>query len=489
MNWLSAHWLTVLLVVLLLFLLIIPLMAKLMRRHKKTEETKGLKKDLQIWENLASLVQGGEKGRDARLKLSTDLKLLTALFKMGLKMIRKAHRKIYDMPWYVILGEPKSGKSTLLENSDAGFLSSASGNEPGGAETLPLRCWLGARSYFLDVSGKVFFDRWLEDSSAEWTHFVRLLTKHHRKMPLNGIILVIPADALLADSVQLTRQKLDLIAAELQQLLVCTGLKLSCQVVITKMDMLTGFREYCHNMDPELRNAVFGWENSNLRGTYERKDFAAYFDQMHKTLGSAVGGNLLNPEFFRQSDDDLRINSAGKIYLFPESFYSLKEKLMLYLDSLFGEANWHGASQLKLSGVFFTSSRDQGITFSKTFAELNSKKMSECPIIDKEHTEPAFFSKNFFMEQIHRILPPVFVPRKQFEKDILTYLICLGMLYFAASWFYTPITKEFALKNSFDSLTLFYQSLNQNLNISILKKSPLISYNPQNNSVVFMENA
>jgi len=489
-QWIMAHWMLtlviVLVVLLLIFLVIIPLISALIRKHKKVKETNDLKQDLQIWKNLSSLVQGGKEGREARMKLSTELKLITALFKMGIALIRKSKRKIYDMPWYVLVGEPKSGKSTLLENSDAGFLCSASENELSGDQTFPVRGWLGAKSFILDVSGKVFFDRWLEDSSAEWTHFVRLLTKYHSKTPLNGILLTIPADALMADSLQLVRQKLELIAAELQQLLICTGQKLSCQVIVTKMDMLPGFREFFRDTPAEIRNSVFGWENTDPHGLYSKKDVDGYFEQAHDLLNGAVGSKVLNPEFFRKPDSELRTDEAGKIYLFPENFISLREKLELYLDSLFGEVNWHGAGQLTLDGIFFTSSRDQGVTFSERFAELNGKKLNQCPIVGAEQAAPAFFTRQLFLEQILRIRPARFTSGKQFSLDFPTYLLCFLLLVISGNWIFSAMTKDFLLKYAFEPLTMFCQNLSHKLNVAVLDESPLIAYDTKKNEVVLL---
>lgn len=39
---------------------------------------------------------------------------------------------------------------------------------------------------------------------------------------------------------------------------------LPCHVVVTKCDMLPGFREYFGHSEEEFRKQVFGWVNENV---------------------------------------------------------------------------------------------------------------------------------------------------------------------------------------------------------------------------------
>jgi len=492
-SWIANNKLALLIGVLiflvLFFLVILPICRKIKSKYQKTQETKTLKQDLQIWDNLASLVRGGQEGKEARNNLSADLNLITALFKQGIKLIYTSRRKIYEMPWYVIVGEPQSGKSALLENSEAGFHCSNSERMeiPGRETALPLRCWLNSKAFVLDVSGKVFFDRWLEDSSAEWTHFLHLLVRRHKKKPLNGILLAIPADALLTDKPQLMRQKLDLIAAELQQLLLYTGQQLYCQIIVTKLDMLPGFREYFSGANNELRHSVCGWANRNEQGRYKKGDLNPYFEQMHDVLSDAVGAKLMSKEIFQIEEDSMRMNAAGNVYCFPESFCALQDQLDTYLDTLFGDMNWHGSKHLKLSGVCFTSSRDQGITFSPKFAELAGKELEQAPIVTSEQPGNAFFSTNLFLDGILHIPEASFIPKKQVRMDLPNYLVCLGLVIIATIWITAPLTKEIILRSSLDPIMHYFFGLEKKIMQASLSKSPLIGFDEATKRPVLLD--
>jgi len=77
------------------------------------------------------------------------------------------------------------------------LLPSAVENESGStaSETIPVRSWLNGQAFVIDVGGRIFFDRWVGGSSAEWTLLQSLINKAHSRDPLGGIILTIPADA------------------------------------------------------------------------------------------------------------------------------------------------------------------------------------------------------------------------------------------------------------------------------------------------------
>ena len=291
--WGQTHWLflliTLVLSLLLFFFVVMPLIRRFRCRKQKEKETSALKKDLMVWRNLSRLVQGGEDAKKAKSELSGKLHQISQLFQGGLSLIRSNRRKLYDVPWYVLLGEPMSGKSAVLQNSELELIPSCAEESRNGEseQGLPLRFWLGAKAVILDIGGRVFFDRWVDGSSAEWSHIIKLIAKRHAKKPLDGIIITLPVDALLADNETLSRQKAMLISSELSRLLYGIGMQLPCYLIVTKLDMLCGCREYFANLDAEMRSQFFGWINPDSAGRYSGEEISSFRTQMYSVCGRA----------------------------------------------------------------------------------------------------------------------------------------------------------------------------------------------------------
>lgn len=342
------HWMVIviclILLILLIFLIILPVFRKIKQARLKTVETNELKHDLLAWRNIKKLARGGSASDDAKASLSSKLDLITYLFSRGKSLLKELHRKAYDLPSFILLGEPASGKSALLENSQLD--SRVSVDEPPKHtpdESVPIRFWATPMAIVVDVSGRILFDRWLNGSGAEWNHIVRLIHNKHGKRPLDGIILTIPVDALLSDEEALVRKKAVLIASEVNKLIRTIGMQLPCTIVITKCDMLPGFREYFSEAEDDFRKMVFGWQNQ--KGTnFDYSDFSTFFQEAYQDLLDGRKGRILS-RMVLDAPKTRRGQTAGELFCFPDNFKLLEQSLGLYLRSLFGSENLHAAEK------------------------------------------------------------------------------------------------------------------------------------------------
>ena len=479
LEWVTNHWLLVLIcgiiLLLLIFLVIIPGIFSLIRRSKKIAETKDLKKDLMAWKNLRSLVQGGDKAQDAKNELSLQLQSIRMMLKQGIALLNQSRRKKYDVPWFMILGEPQAGKSELLKMSSLDLHSTAN-LESSATLAVPLNCWIGPKTFVLDVSGKVFFDRWLEGSSAEWDYLIKLLKKLHRRRPLDGIILTIPADALIADDPELCKQKAALIGSELYQLLHNCGMNLPCHVVVTKMDMLLGFREYFSNFAEEDRNSVFGWANHTPDGVFEESDFNSYYDALIGKIRNGSMALMLNKELFQQKSSAERMAITGKSYLFADSLAQLRKNLSIYLSQIFGDEGWNGHEQSILSGVFFTSARDNGVVLSPGFAETAGKPLEEAVIVSREQKKnQSFFIRNFLKDLVFScLIPASFTAKERFKRQLPGYFVCLILATLGVLWLSAAFTKSDILHEKLQTPANYYNILADNFAKKNIDKSPLV---------------
>lgn len=460
------------------FFIGLPLYRKFKRKQLKVKETSEIKKDLMIWHHLAQLVRGGSAHQKAKQMLSDQIVKINILFKQGLNLLQMHSRKLYEQPWFIIVGEPMSGKSTLLRSSELELVVSAE-EENGGDEkkSLPLRLWLGAKAVICDVNGRVFFDRWLNGSSAEWNYIGRLLRRKRDKKPLDGLIITLPADALLADDEALTQQKAILMTTEIGQLLHTIGMYLPCYVVVTKTDMVNGFNEYVMGINDDLRSQIFGWINDNAEANYDAAEFRKFWDGLIARLHAGCEKSMLSRNVATKlSALSNRMEITGKIYLFPDNFDKLYQNLSIYLRALFGEGNFHGADNALLEGVFFTSSKDGEVTLSPSFAKLCGRSVEEAPIPHEPRVNARpYFIRDLLHKVVFRSSPNAFFTRKeQIRRNIPKYLLCLFMLAAGTLWLYAAYFKAPRLKASLAAATDYYASLAPLLQENGVFNSPLI---------------
>ncbi|MBO4643445.1 MAG: hypothetical protein J5716_02425 [Alphaproteobacteria bacterium] len=464
-TWL--YWVIGILVVLvLIFFVILPLYRKIQRKRLKIKETTEIKKDLMIWHHLAQLVRGGTEHQKAKQALSGQIITINNAFKQGMKMLSLHNRKMYELPWFALVGEPFSGKSTLLRNSELEMIPSAEEEAVGEDEKrgLALRLWLGAKAVVCDVNGKVFFDRWLNGSSAEWSYICKLLYRRRFKRPLEGLIITIPADALLADDEALSQQKAVLMTTEVGQLLHTVGMNLPCYVVVTKTDMINGFDEYVMGINEDLRFQIFGWVNED--GVYKADSFKTFWENLILRLRSGCEKSMLSKNVATKlSTLSNRMEVTGKIYMFPENFNELYKNLNIYLRALFGEGNFHGADNAVLEGVFFTSAKDGEVTFSPSFARLCEKKVEDAPVPREPnpHFRP-FFIRDLLSKIVFRPSPNAFFTvREKIKRNIPKYLFCIAMLSVGIVWLSAARFSKNVLRDSLEMQAEYYTTLSEML--------------------------
>jgi hypothetical protein len=455
----------ILVIVLLLIVLIVllPLISKLRRKKIKEKETQDIVRDLMVWRHVARLAKGGEAHVKAKEELSDKLLEIDDLLKQGFTLAAAHGRGIYGVPWFIMLGEPRSGKSSLLQESELDIIPSAV-EEPSapdsGQKSLPVRIWLGGKAVICDVSGSIFFDRWLGGSSAEWSYIIKELCRRHSRMPLNGVILTIPADALLSDNGDLTRKKAVLMANELAHLLDSSGMRLPCYLVVTKLDMVEGFREYVIGLSGELRHQILGFENNGEY--YDPDKFKEFWNKLIVKLRSGYNKMLLSRELTQHIyNTQNRMDLTGKMFLFAETFDAMYENLNIYLETLFSEDNFHGTKETVFDGLFFTSALDMGISLSPAIAALARRNTDEFPITGKKPAvSKSYFVRNTLQNFIFNPSSKArFVSKKALSRSIPAFALCGIIIVAGIIFLNTAILEHGDMKVSLSAIGGYYGSL------------------------------
>ena len=109
----------------------------------------------------------------------------------------------------VIIGAPGSGKTTALVNSGLHFpleQRSGKGALRGVGGTRNCDWWFTDEAVFLDTAGRYTTqDSDADADSAGWSEFLKLLQKYRKRRPVNGVILTISAQDLMAQGTRQSR--------------------------------------------------------------------------------------------------------------------------------------------------------------------------------------------------------------------------------------------------------------------------------------------
>ncbi|MGY1411063.1 type VI secretion system membrane subunit TssM [Luteimonas sp. A611] len=282
---------------------------------------------------------------------------LESRFRDAVKLLRRrgGRRSLYALPWYVVIGPPGSGKSTLVRNSGLEFpLAGQFGKEAlrGVGGTRNCDWWFTGEAVFLDTAGRYT----TQDSDARadaegWGGFLRLLRRFRRERPIDGVLVTMSmSDLLLLDErerdahVQAVRQRLDELAEHLK-------VQVPVYLVFTKCDLVAGFSEFFDDLNPEQRAQVWGVtfpvartvDGSAARG------FAAGFNELLDRLNARLVDRL-----HHERDR----NRRAAILSFPQQFASFGDTAREFVESVFA-GHAYGPAPL-LRGVYMTSGTQEG---------------------------------------------------------------------------------------------------------------------------------
>jgi type VI secretion system protein ImpL len=102
---------------------------------------------------------------------------------------------LYDLPWYLLIGPPGSGKTTALVNSGLKFPLSRGATPAavaGGGGTRYCDWWFTEEAVLIDTAGR--YTTQDSDAAADrqsWLGFLDLLKKNRPRQPINGVLVAI----------------------------------------------------------------------------------------------------------------------------------------------------------------------------------------------------------------------------------------------------------------------------------------------------------
>ena len=274
-------------------------------------------------------------------------------------------RYLYQLPWYVFIGAPGSGKTTALINSGLRFpLAEKLGTHQikGIGGTRNCDWWFADEAVLIDTAGR--YTTQDSDATADrdaWQGFLGLLRKHRPRQPLNGVLLTISLGDLLAQNENEAAHHAAALRARIQELYSQLGARLPIYVLVTKADLVAGFNEFFANLGKEGRDQVWGvtFPTDESVTTDPLQHLATQFDALHER----ISGQLI--ERLQQEPD---LSHRSLIAAFDQQFALVSRLLDAFLQCVFSTSDYD--HPLMVRGVYFTSGTQEGNPIDRVMTSL-----------------------------------------------------------------------------------------------------------------------
>lgn len=336
--------------------------------------------------------------RDPELKASLEeIGAVRTRLDAALAQLRKRRggRYLYQLPWYLVIGAPGSGKTTALANAGlAARPADGTMAEPlsGLGGTRNCDWWFTDRAVLIDTAGRYTTqDSRRAVDGRVWSGLLDLLKEHRPRQPANGVLLTVSIPELTGWTDAERRNHAILIRQRLNELRVQLGVRLPVYLLLTKADLLDGFATFFDPLDREARGQVWGLTlPAEETAANSSADLSAdsgggplpVFRALYAGLVRRLDERLLDR---LHQEPDIRRRSDA--FALPLRVAELEPALADIVDTAFGSE--HGEEAPRLRGLYLTSA-------TQTDASL--------ALLDPEGGGPA---STYFLE---RLLPDVVFP-------------------------------------------------------------------------------
>ncbi len=145
-----------------------------------------------------SRIKSMDKGQQAGIPELQDR------WKEAISALRKSHLKkygnpLYVLPWYMVIGESGSGKTTAIQGADLSSPFAEVSRVSGISGTRNCDWWFFEQAVLIDTAGRYAIPVDEGRDKDEWQKFLSLLVRFRKKEPLNGLVVTVAADQLLQD--------------------------------------------------------------------------------------------------------------------------------------------------------------------------------------------------------------------------------------------------------------------------------------------------
>jgi len=415
--------------------LIVVLLVILLRKQETKDRLKEKEKELRNYKIIL------QKKKIIREKFKEILRTIK-----NSSLYKNRTRAKYELPWYFILGNSNSGKTSLIRNSgldlplnikDSNLTNTFNENET--KEDDSFTWFYTENSIFVDIKGSFINQEVGSEDSILWKEFLKIFRRKRWKRPINGVILAISADTILSLQngredvyIKNLRDRFDEISSSFLS-------TIPIYLIITKSDVIDGFQEYFALLKENEKDEVFG-VTFNSEEKVTKETIKPYFENLLKRLSSSV----IEKMYFEWDEDN-----RWKIFSFCNKFCEVLERTDNFIEKCFSNTRYR--TPLLLRGVYFTTALD---------SEYLKKIQEQNTLLDTNNTiqTKGMFIKKLFTDIIFSEADMIKLDEK-YEKNIIkkhyiSYILAMLLVILLGTF----IIKDFLNQDStLDNMARYYE--------------------------------
>jgi len=298
---------------------------------------------------------------------------------------------LYELPWYMIIGNPAAGKSTAIASSGLQFPFADTKIVQGVGGTRNCDWFFTTEGILLDTAGRYSVS---DEDRGEWFGFLDLLKKYRRKAPINGVVIAVSIAELTRNRPEFAINLAKNLRQRVQELTERLEVHAPVYVVFTKADLINGFNEFFQDSERAEREKVWGatLPYSQNAGSEQLLDqFDARFDELYDGLKDLSLSNMAL---------QWRERMPPGVFTFPLEFSSVKPALRAFIATLFEENPFQFKPVFR--GFYFTSALQEGETVSASSARVAQRfDLQLQPLAESgQHEQQGYFLLNLFRRVI-----------------------------------------------------------------------------------------
>ena len=233
---------------------------------------------------------------------------------------------VYSLPWYIVAGTPKAGKSSLVLGSNLNFQTLPSQRQSEQKFVRPtgnIDWRITSDAVFVDTAGRYQSEG---VDAEEWSAMLDTVKKYRSNRPLDGFLLVVNAEKILNSEGRDIEEMAKVLRLRLDDAIARLKVRFPIYLVFTHADAIEGFRDSFSTSKNEGGTLVWG---STI--PLEKSESAAQmFDGEYEILHNSI----MKRRIARLSAPFPPIRQL-RIFNFPLHFGSARRKLGAFVSTLF----------------------------------------------------------------------------------------------------------------------------------------------------------
>jgi type VI secretion system protein ImpL len=385
--------------------------------------------------------QGEQARRAAPAKDQADVDALHGRMREAVKTIKTSRlgqttgsAALYELPWYIVIGNPAAGKSTAVVKSGLKFpfADKAGRIVQGIGGTRNCDWFFTSEGILLDTAGRYSVH---EEDRSEWLGFLSLLKKQRPKAPINGILIAASVAELSQSRPEAAIQLAKNLRQRVQELTETLEVFAPVYLVFTKADLIAGFTEFFEDRDRSERERV--WGATLPYDPLAKTDTVALFDKHFDELFDGLKEMSVARLSLHRGE-----SLPPGVLTFPLEFSAIKPALRAFIATLFEDNPFQFPPVFR--GFYFTSALQEGAASSRAsehvarqFA-LNDRPEHTVAMVNADN---GFFLKDLFSRVIFadRNLVKQYTSRAKLRARTLTFgaaVVALAVALCSWTWAY-----------------------------------------------------